>query len=226
MNQRFHINKHGVPAPCRAKPGNCPLGGDESHFGTKEEAQIEADKNNEQEFGILSVNKGDKGKSEELTHKKATTPSSFMFIERRKGEIKRQSYDRQKYIERCKSTEKLEDYVANTDETYHYREERANREKQLANEFGKGEIIGHYKVNHLVGRDNPKYMDQIVEIRDTGQIKVYDVNTGRTVTTFMAHRQRIEVMMLQAGEMPQEKWMKKVNRNRDIAAEKNLNFEG
>ena len=24
---KFHINKHGVPAPCKAKPGNCPLGG-------------------------------------------------------------------------------------------------------------------------------------------------------------------------------------------------------
>lgn len=43
---KFHINKHGVPAPCRAKPGNCPLGGDESHFDTQEEAQIHADKVN------------------------------------------------------------------------------------------------------------------------------------------------------------------------------------
>lgn len=31
---RFHINKHGVPAPCKAKSGNCPLGGDEKHYNS------------------------------------------------------------------------------------------------------------------------------------------------------------------------------------------------
>lgn len=50
---KFHINKHGVPAPCRATKGNCPLGGDESHFNSKEEAQEYADKQNEKEFSIL-----------------------------------------------------------------------------------------------------------------------------------------------------------------------------
>lgn len=50
---RFHINKHGVPAPCKAKPGNCPLGGDDQHFKTKEEAQAYADKINEQKHSLL-----------------------------------------------------------------------------------------------------------------------------------------------------------------------------
>ena len=50
---RFHINKHGVPAPCRAKPGNCPLGGDDQHFKTKEEAQAYADNINEKEHSLL-----------------------------------------------------------------------------------------------------------------------------------------------------------------------------
>lgn len=50
---RFHINKHGVPAPCRAKPGNCPLGGDDQHFKTKEEAQSHADNINEKEHNLL-----------------------------------------------------------------------------------------------------------------------------------------------------------------------------
>lgn len=39
---KFHINKHGVPAPCRAKEGNCPLGGEESHFKSQEDAQAHA----------------------------------------------------------------------------------------------------------------------------------------------------------------------------------------
>jgi len=53
---KFHINKHGVPAPCRAKPGNCPLGGDETHFDNKEEAQKFIDKKNEKEHGLLASN--------------------------------------------------------------------------------------------------------------------------------------------------------------------------
>ncbi len=51
---KFHINKHGVPAPCKAKPGNCPLGGDETHFNSLEEAQVAADKMNEEKHGLLS----------------------------------------------------------------------------------------------------------------------------------------------------------------------------
>lgn len=223
MSQQFHINKHGVPAPCRARKGNCPFGGSESHYSSKEEAQRAADKQNEKKFGILPRNNEIKEKPKILTHKIAKTPEQFEYIERRKNEIKNQKYDKQKYIERCKSTKKLDNYTPSTEETHHYRKERTEREEQLIKEFGEGEIIGHYKVNHLVGKDNPTYKEQIVEVRDTGQIKVYDVNTGRTVTTFMAHRQRIEVMMLQSGEMPQEKWMRKVNENRRIAAKKKLN---
>lgn len=50
---KFHINKHGVPAPCRAKEGNCPLGGEGEHFDTRAEAQSHADKVNQEEFGVL-----------------------------------------------------------------------------------------------------------------------------------------------------------------------------
>lgn len=50
---KFHINKHGVPAPCRATKGNCPLGGDGEHFDTRAEAQAHADKVNQEKFGLL-----------------------------------------------------------------------------------------------------------------------------------------------------------------------------
>lgn len=50
---RFHINKHGVPAPCKAKQGNYPLGGDDQHFPNQEMAQAHADQINAQEFGVL-----------------------------------------------------------------------------------------------------------------------------------------------------------------------------
>lgn len=50
---KFHINKHGAPAPCRATKGNCPLGGSDTHFDTIGEAQDYADKVNEASHGLL-----------------------------------------------------------------------------------------------------------------------------------------------------------------------------
>lgn len=50
---KFHINKHGVPAPCKAKPGNCPLGGDDTHFDNMKDAQAYADKTNEEKHSLL-----------------------------------------------------------------------------------------------------------------------------------------------------------------------------
>lgn len=50
---KFHINKHGAPAPCRATKGNCPLGGSDTHFDTLGEAQDYADKVNEASHGLL-----------------------------------------------------------------------------------------------------------------------------------------------------------------------------
>lgn len=50
---KFHINKHGVPAPCRATKGNCPLGGEGEHFNTQQEAQEYADKVNMEKHGYL-----------------------------------------------------------------------------------------------------------------------------------------------------------------------------
>lgn len=53
---KFHINKHGVPAPCHATKGNCPLGGasgNENHFNNLEDAQKAADAILEKENGLL-----------------------------------------------------------------------------------------------------------------------------------------------------------------------------
>lgn len=53
---KFHINKHGVPAPCKATKGNCPFGGEsgsENHFDTVEDAQAYADKVNEANHSLL-----------------------------------------------------------------------------------------------------------------------------------------------------------------------------
>ena len=50
---KYHINKHGVPAPCKAIKGNCPLGGDDNHYKTFEEAQQAVDKQNIANHNLL-----------------------------------------------------------------------------------------------------------------------------------------------------------------------------
>lgn len=65
---KYHINNHGVPAPCRAKKGNCPYGGSdgtENHFNTEEEAQVYAKKILEGEYNFLPIMKEDSSVPEE-----------------------------------------------------------------------------------------------------------------------------------------------------------------
>lgn len=57
---KFHIDKNGKPAPCRAKPGNCPRGGDDTHFDSEKEAQEFIDKENENKYGKLPDVHGNK----------------------------------------------------------------------------------------------------------------------------------------------------------------------
>ena len=54
MSSKYHINGKGVPAICKATKGNCPFGGAESHYHSKEEAQSAADSKNEEEFGLIN----------------------------------------------------------------------------------------------------------------------------------------------------------------------------
>lgn len=43
----YHIAKNDTPAICKAQPGKCPLGNQDEHFDTVEEAQIYADQLNQ-----------------------------------------------------------------------------------------------------------------------------------------------------------------------------------
>lgn len=56
---KFHINKHGVPAPCRAKAGNCPLGGSEQHYNSEKEAEDAINKIHEKKFGTIHMIEAD-----------------------------------------------------------------------------------------------------------------------------------------------------------------------
>lgn len=77
---KFHINKHGVPAPCRAKSGNCPLGGEETHFNTREEAQKSLDKKNKELFGLMPEEKSGYSYRNEQLDKLATTEEKMNYV--------------------------------------------------------------------------------------------------------------------------------------------------
>lgn len=52
---KYHINKKGVPAVCRATTKPCPLGGEEVHFGSKEEAEAFTQNKMKKEHGLLTT---------------------------------------------------------------------------------------------------------------------------------------------------------------------------
>lgn len=216
MSTKFHINKNGVPAPCRAKPGNCPYGGEDSHFKTQEEAQARANELNEAEFGLFSHDENSTFRSVADKDDKAYVVDRFKVLQKREDQKRRSTRGKQgNYMGRCRDAEEIPDYEVNNVETAHYRKDRTSKEKRLARTFGKGKIIGYYRVNHVVDTENGKdiYANQTVEIRDNGRIAIYDYNDGRKVTTFMAHQERVEVMMLHSGQIPDESFLKKVEDN-------------
>lgn len=235
---RYHINKHGVPAVCKAKPGNCPLGSNDEHFESKDEAQNFIDKKNEKTHGLLpglddkskdtvEVEKDTKETKStiKLPLRKAKTKKDFEYIEKHKEVLKNESEDLT-YIERCRTSKRLDNYEPVNEDTFHYSEHRQQRTKGLLKEFGEGNLMGYYEVDHLL--DNAKtrgsrYKKQIVELRDNGIIKVYDKHNGRTVTTFIPHRARTETMMILAGEIPSKSFLTTITENKKKA--KSLGYD-
>lgn len=49
---KYHVKLDGTPGICRAKSGNCPLGGDNEHYLTEAAAQRAAQQEMEKEFGV------------------------------------------------------------------------------------------------------------------------------------------------------------------------------
>ena len=95
---------------------------------------------------------------------------------------------------------------------------------QLIEVFGEGNIISYFKVDHLVTTDTgyAEYMYQVMEIRDNGLMTVYDDETDKRITSFIASRDRMEVTLLRAGYIPEEDWLDLVARNRAEAERLNL----
>lgn len=242
--ERFHINKHGLAAVCSAK-GKCPLGNNDEHFKTYNEAQNYVDKRNQKEFGLIYKRRTTTTKTEEINtnskrivkqektvvdetfnnktsvkdlYKKAVTKADKKYIRERVNYLRKER-EGNTYMDRCKSSTRLKNYRPKNSKTDHFKLDRADKSRALRKHFGKGQSVGFYEVNHIVGSRNAKnrYRKQVVEVKDTGQIVVYDKHTGAIVTTFIASRPRIEAVMTLADEMPSQSFMNQIEANSTFA---------
>lgn len=210
MARKYHINKKGKPSVCRAKDGNCPFGGNETHYNTIEDAQKAADKVNEENHGLLAELKNEN----EFVKKSDTNENQIeLAIRIQKLENKEERTSAVTYFSRCESSERLDDYSPKEATTSHYSRERKKKNQIMQTLFGDGKLIGHYKVNHELNEDEGM-KEQIIGIYDTGQIRIYDANHGELVTTFIPHKNRMEVMLVKAGEIPNEEWLNTVQENK------------
>lgn len=188
---RYHISKNGVPAACQAKKRMCPLGGDEKHFATKEEAQVEADRILEKKY---PMNRKKEKMGENFSKRKKS--NSKVDFKKDEKEIRRQRVDMQraaKYKDRevpyrlkIKSIEVFEGELKRNVESFHFNETRHNRTEQLENLFGKSTPVATFII------DDGRLNKQIHEIHDTGKIKIYDVDTHRPITEFQPQPERLK----------------------------------
>lgn len=289
---KYHINIHGVPAICRAEKNKCPRGGEGDHFDNLEDAQAEADRRGESEFGIIKgVNdskteepkeekphietKEEREKREEkerralfqkykkivnarkgkrssfvkargedldlrrVIHPKGRdpgkTPSGYgreeglLYIDYAKEDFHKTKEEAESkrnpipYYFRVEESRRLRSRFQRKGTTRHYNVDRKGRRAEINRLFGKGKIVGNYLLYHDISEEGePKnYAWQVAEIRDTGQITMYGERSGKAITTLVPSRQRMEAIIIKAGEVPNKDFLDRVEINREIWIKEN-----
>ena len=205
---KYHIDRNGKPAICRATKRPCPLGGDEVHFDTMEEAQTYADKQNAKEFGLLNSVKQD-----------LTPDEKDKIINNRLSKLKAVN-DGVNYAMRCHSCVRIPNIDdSEKKDTHHMKAERAARRAKIIELYGEGELLGTYVVNHRQ-KYAKHYRKQIVEMYDNGRLEIFDYKDKSRVTIFMAHGTRCEAMALLANEVYDETMYQQMTKNHENEAER------
>lgn len=209
MKIKYHINSRGIATICAAEDGYCPFD-KTGHFSTKEEANTHAQELSKSKFGILPSNN--------QKFRVATTKEDKEYVAKRLAELEDEQDGGWTYAKRCESSKVLHGYNPSTKMTSHMRKDRLPKESGLVKEFGYGEVVGFYEVNHLNGTP-ARYQKQIVQLFDNGRMSLYDAEQGHgyKVTTFAVHRSRIEATMLLAGQIPDEHMLDTIAKNREEA---------
>ena len=147
---KFHINKHGVPAPCRAKKGSCPLGGADIHFDNVEDAQKFSDEQNAREFGSLP----------ELSEKKEHTFSKERISEKfpnlSQEEIEKVQKYSEKELEIYKEVSELKKMKDKGSNEYFDRVQAIRAEALNKYEMSKDLPLTNEEVNEILEQEIPK----------------------------------------------------------------------
>lgn len=215
--RRYHVNGLGRVGLCAAVDRPCPFGGENAHFPTKEKAEKYAAKIMRDKYGTIPKDRVIR------RYETVKSDKDREYVAQRLSELKMEREDNT-YAERCNTSEALVDYNPSNYMTWHMRMERLDKERGLIKEFGKGKVVGYYKVYHLNDDKNPRWQYQVTEIWDNGRISMYDYEQGhgKKVTTFAAHRARVEAIMLMAGQIPDEDLLDDITNNRERASQVGL----
>lgn len=204
--EKWHISKNGTPAICRATRRPCPLGGDDVHFNTEQEAFEHIADEGLRENSLLPT--------VEPILRQAKTMDDITHVIARRMALKSGTDN---YMRRCISSVRLTKPPLNTEIGYHMIEERSKRLQDIRDIVGEGEPVGYYEVFHEFEKDGKMTKAyQTIEIRDNGAIVVHDSRRGIVVTAFLANRSRIETTMILANDIPSEEFLDKVERNQRL----------
>lgn len=191
---RYHISKSGVPAACQAKKRMCPLGGDDKHFATKEEAQAEADKIFAKKY---PMNKKKETLGAKFAERRRESRRNKLTLEeeQRREDIRKQADLERKakyksveipYRKKINSIEVFSGTIEVGDESSHFNADRHARAVQLEELFGVSTPVKAFVI------DDGRRSKQIHEVHDTGKIRIYDVNTHKVITEFQPQPERIQ----------------------------------
>lgn len=202
---RYHIGKNGLPAACQAKKRMCPLGGEEVHFASKEEAEEYAEKTNMKKYGLFHGNKSkndDPPKTKGKSVKSAFRERKDSFSEglHMNTKITHWTSGRERgeksYLHKIKSISVFNENIRKGIKSVHYSEEREKREERIHERIGVGTPVNRFLICDR--STNP----QIHEIYDNGKIKVYDSNNHKQITIFVPKWERLEDVYEKIGIEP------------------------
>ncbi|HHT97318.1 MAG TPA: hypothetical protein GXZ90_05435 [Clostridiales bacterium] len=182
---KFHINKNGIPSPCKAKPGNCPLGGEGEHFDSKEEAQNYSDNKNKSEYSILPevlvptnhfIEEEQEFKTEPFQDKNTSKDFKSVYAKRAiealsekvDGMVGNNPYYSKVFVKYNNLNSDFKDTVANN--LNEFDEETLNNDKKLANKLSAMLIKTVEKSELKRSSKHTKYINDKLEARNSTSI--------------------------------------------------------
>lgn len=148
---KFHINKHGVPAPCHAQKGKCPLGGadgQQNHFDSEEAAKEYLNEVNAEKYGNLHQVEAESPFSKEMIKEKFPNLTA--------EEVERVQKYADKELEINQEVEDLKKTRDKASDEYFDRVQAVRKEALKKYEMAKDLPITNDEINEVIEEEIPK----------------------------------------------------------------------